>query len=77
MTEIDTEALARMLDEAKRLESLTTKELATEASERLPLLGPDCLLVDEVTTRLRRLAAWEIRKARSERQRAPGGTATG
>jgi hypothetical protein len=65
MSEIDAEGLLDMLAEAERLKRLTTKEIAMEASERLPLLGPDCLLADEVIMRLRKLAAWEIKKARN------------
>jgi hypothetical protein len=64
MSDIDAAGLLNMRNEVKRLETLTTKELASEASNRLPLLGPDCLIVDEVIKRLRKLAAWEIRKAR-------------
>jgi exopolyphosphatase/pppGpp-phosphohydrolase len=65
MSDIDAAGLLNMLNEVKRLETLTTKELASEASNRLPLLGPDCLIVDEVIKRLRKLAAWEIKKARN------------
>jgi hypothetical protein len=70
MAEVAAETLAgmlKMLSEADRLEALTTRELITEASDRLPLLGPDCLLVDEVIKRLRKLAALEIRDGRRRR----------
>jgi hypothetical protein len=65
LSDADATGLLDMMAEAERLKGLTTKEIAMEASERLPLLGPDCLLADEVIMRLRKLAAWEIRKARS------------
>lgn len=67
MTDEEVQGVIDMMAEAERLEGLTTKELATLASGRLPLLGPDCLLVDEVVKRLRRLAAWEIRRKRASR----------
>lgn len=64
LTDEEVEGIISMMAEANRLEVLTTRELVTEVSDRFPLFGPDCLLADEVVKRLRKLAAWEIRKAR-------------
>jgi hypothetical protein len=68
MSQIDAEGFLSMLDDAARLKRLTARELVTEASDRLPLLGPDCLLADEIIKRLRALAAHEIRQERVARR---------
>jgi len=69
LTDEEVEGVIAMMAEADRLEALSTRELLTEVNDRLPLLGPDCLLADEIVKRLRKLAAWEIRRERARPRR--------